>query len=108
MLRQRLSTFICTFVIFSILLLFVAAVAGLDSYKEDFSFDAENLTVTAFGKNFAINKNIPKAAIRLLSFNDTLFGNGFSDFARDCADTLLSFSCDVTKILFGFIKNAVS
>ena len=97
--KNMIKKLTSSFVIFTILLLTVAALMNMEFLSEEIFFDKDNYSLTFFGNTFLLDKRIPVIARNLLCFNVNLFGAGFSKAVTQTVCFLGDFLKDTASLL---------
>lgn len=103
MLKNTLSTFI----IFTILLLTLTLLVSHGFLSDAFEWNSRELSFKFFDRTFFFDKRIPIVTKQLISFNDIIFGSGFSDGIMRLSEFAFSLLHDIFTVCFGFAKKLV-
>lgn len=106
-LKRNAVDFLCTFLLFTIILMSIALVADKSFSDGVLIVDEEKGRIEIFGTGFELREDILEVFDKLLKFNDNIFGRGFSIFLKRMAEFVFSYAGDFFKIAFTAAETAV-
>ena len=106
--KRRIYDFICAFFVFSIILLSFALLSGEGLLEDAVVWEGEKSTLYIFGTEIVFEENLAGVMHELLTFNDIVFGSGFSEslykcfeFAREYVSDGICGAYNVAKAVVG-------
>ena len=105
--RRKISDFVCAFFVFVIILLSIVSLTGESFFEGTVEWDREEAVLSVLGTEFAFDRNFPSAAKRFLSFNDILFGKGFSKGVACAAEFVADYVADGLSLAYCAAKIAI-
>ena len=102
-----LKSLLCSFFIFTIILLSIALLISRDYLDFSAQFVQNGIDFTLFGNTVRFDTAFLSTADRLLQFNDIIFGNGFSQILKYTAKNSALILRDIAIISYNSAKTIV-
>jgi len=103
--KRNISDCICAFVVFSVVLLSIAVLAGESFFEGAIVLTGNGAVI--FGTEFVVDKALLSSLEKLLCFNDVLFGDGFARCLIKTGSFFLTYVKDFLYLAYGAARWAV-
>ena len=97
--------FLCAFFIFAILLASISVISDKAFFENAFLWDGKSRTLSLFGFKTTVSRKVPYVIDTLLSFNNLLFGKGFSSLIKQLSSGLLDFAGQLITVIMEMLKS---
>lgn len=105
--KRSVVNFLCAFAAFSVVLLNIALLTGQSFFEDAVEWNGQERVLSLFGTEFVFDENVPRVAERLISFNDVLFGEGFSAGVTEIAACAADYVIDGLSVAYHLAGEAV-
>ena len=106
-LKRSTRDFVCAFLVFFIVLMGIALVAGKDFSEGTVVLDREKGFAEFFGVKLVFDGTFFEKVEKLVRFNDNIFGKGFSGMLKKTSDFAFCYAGDVLKMAYSAAEMAV-
>lgn len=102
--KRKLADMLCAFCIAAAVFTCVMLISQADFFSSAVKWNKEDATLEIFDMKFVASKSVIAKVMKLVSFNDFILFDGFSDAAAAALRMLTDYISDVFRLFYTVIK----